>query len=109
MDVFLEVIHKGLVIGGGVAGMTAALNLADQGFEVFLVEKSNKLGGFANNIYQTLENDDVQEFIQNLIEKINAHKYVNVYLDVEINIINGYIGNFTTDITYGKSKEKTFV
>ena len=102
----VDVIHKGMVIGGGIAGMTAALNLADQGFEVFLVEKSGFLGGFANNIYQTLENNDVQKYIQNLIENVNNHRFINTFLEAEINSISGYIGNFTTDITYGKGKEK---
>jgi heterodisulfide reductase subunit A len=55
-------IDKGLlVIGGGIAGMTGALALADQGFQVSLVEQSDRLGGNANSIYQTAAGDDVQE------------------------------------------------
>ncbi len=101
----VEVIHKGLVIGGGVAGMSAALNLADQGFEVFLVEKNDKLGGFSNNIYQTIENYDVQELLNNLIEKVNNHKLINVFLNAKINSIGGYVCNFTTKIAYGVEKQ----
>ena len=103
----VQVTHKGLIIGGGVAGMTAALNLADQGYEVFLIEKTNRLGGFSNKIFRTLENDDVQKFITKLIQKITDHKLVNVFLDAEIESINGYLGNFNTKITYSKEDIKT--
>ncbi|MFX0059087.1 MAG: FAD-dependent oxidoreductase [Candidatus Hodarchaeota archaeon] len=102
----VEVIQKGMIIGGGVSGMTAALNLAEQGYKVYLVEKNEKLGGFTNSIYQTLENNDVQEFIGNLIEKVNNHKLIKIFLEAKINSISGYIGNFNTSITYGKEKEK---
>jgi len=102
----VEVIHKGMVIGGGVAGMTAALNLANQGFEVFLVEKSENLGGFSNNIYQTIENYDVQEFLKDLINKVNGHKLINVFLNARISSIGGYVCNFTTKITHGTDKQK---
>lgn len=102
----INVIHKALVIGGGVAGMSAALTLADQDFEVFLVEKSDKLGGFVNNIYATLENNDVRKYISNLIQKVENHKLINTFLNAKINSINGYICNFNTEITIGNTKEK---
>ena len=102
----IKVVQKGLVIGGGIAGMIAALNLADQGYKVYLVEKSKKLGGFANNVYQTLENDDVQKFIKNLIKKVNNHELIRVFFNAEITTINGYVSNFTTEVSYGKGKEK---
>ncbi|MFW9899021.1 MAG: FAD-dependent oxidoreductase [Candidatus Thorarchaeota archaeon] len=102
----IKVIHKGMIIGGGVAGMTAALNLADQGYEVYLIERSEELGGFANHIYQSLEGDNVRKFIGDLINKVNSHELIKVFLNAEINSINGYIGNFATDIIYGKEKEK---
>ena len=101
----VPVIHKGLVIGAGVAGMTAALNLANQGFEVYLVEKEDKLGGFSNNVYQTIEKYDVQELITNLIKKVNDHKLINVFLNAKITSISGYVCNFTTRVIQGKNKE----
>ena len=102
----IDIKHKGFIIGGGVTGMTASLNLADQGYEVFLVEKNDQLGGFARNIYETLENDDVQKFLQELIEKVTNHKFIKVFLEAKINSVSGYIGNFTTDISFGKEKKK---
>ena len=102
----IAVIPKGMVIGGGVSGMTAALNLANQGFEVFLIEKSEKLGGFSNNIYQTIENYDVQEFLKDLINKVSNHKLISVLLKATIDSIGGYVCNFTTKISFGEDKQQ---
>jgi heterodisulfide reductase subunit A len=101
----IDVINKGLIIGGGVSGMTSALNLASQGFEVSLIEKEGSLGGFAKNIFQTLENDDIQEFLTNLIQDVENNKLISVFTEAQINTISGYIGNFTTNISYGKNNK----
>jgi heterodisulfide reductase subunit A len=101
----VPVIHKGMVIGGGVAGLTAALNLANQGFEVFLVEKEKDLGGFSRNVYRTIENYDVQELISNLIKEVKNHKLINVFLNAKIDSIGGYVCNFTTKITHSKDNK----
>ena len=101
----IEVVNKGLIIGGGVSGISAALNLASQGFEVFLIEKEDFLGGAAKKIFQTLENDNVQEFLKNLIKNVESNQLIQVYTNARINSILGYIGNFTTNITYGKNNK----
>jgi heterodisulfide reductase subunit A len=90
----IDVIHKGLIIGGGVSGMTAALNLASQGYETFLVEKEESIGGFAKNIYHTLENNDVQEFLHDLIKEVEDNQLIKVFTQAQITSISGYIGNF---------------
>jgi len=101
----ITVINKGLIIGGGVSGMSAALNLASQGFEVFLIEKEDFLGGFANNIYRTLENDDIQEYLKNLIKNVENNQLIQVFKNAKINSISGYIGNFSTNINYGNNNK----
>ncbi|MHA1459653.1 MAG: CoB--CoM heterodisulfide reductase iron-sulfur subunit A family protein, partial [Promethearchaeota archaeon] len=101
----LDVIHKGLVIGGGVSGMTAALNLAEQGYEISIIEKKPTLGGFAKNIYHTLENDNIQEFLKELIQNVKEHDLIHTFTDTQIESISGYIGNFMTNIAHGKSKK----
>ena len=63
----IPVNQRALVVGGGVAGMNAALGLADQGFEVVLVEKEEQLGGMANRLTNTIEGDDVQAYLEELI------------------------------------------
>ena len=102
----LSVTPKVLVVGGGISGMVAALNFASQEYETYLVEKQDKLGGFANHIYHTLEGGDVQAFLKDLIDNIKSNKFIHVYTDAEIEIIDGFIGNFKTSILHGKNKER---
>lgn len=87
-----------LVIGGGISGMTASINLANQGFNVYLVEKENKLGGMLNNLYKLCPTDKKAEnLINNLIVKIKNQKKIKAYLSSIVKEVEGYIGNF--DIT----------
>ncbi len=102
----LGVIPKTLVIGGGISGMTAALNFANQDYETYLIEKEGELGGFANHIYHTLEGVDIQAFVKDLIDKVRSDKNIHVYTEAEIESIDGYIGNFKSSIIHGKSKER---
>ena len=102
----LSVTQKALVIGGGISGMTAALNLANQEYETFLVEKKEDLGGIARNIYHTLEGGNVQEFLAETIDKVKSNKLIHTYTQAEIEDVNGFIGNFKTSLIYGKNKER---
>ena len=69
-----------MVIGGGIAGMTAALSLADQGFQVCIVEREKELGGLLRNLYRTLEGNDVQEFLKSRIAQVQAPQaYQGIY------------------------------
>jgi len=95
----LPVNKTGLVVGGGVAGMTSALSLANQGFEVHLLEKNVNLGGMALRIPTTLEGIDVREFLRELIRKVYQHPLIYVSHDVTITDVSGYVGNFITTIT----------
>lgn len=97
-----EVRQKGLVIGGGVAGMTAALNLADQGFETFLVEQSDRLGGQARRLHHTLEAGQVQEYVQHLIDRTGSHPRIHVFLQSRVSEIKGAVGQFTSSIEQEK-------
>ncbi|MEJ2294226.1 MAG: CoB--CoM heterodisulfide reductase iron-sulfur subunit A family protein, partial [Candidatus Lokiarchaeota archaeon] len=102
----LSVTPRALVIGGGISGMTAALNLANQEYETFLVEKEEDLGGIARNIYHTLEGGNVQDFLAETIDSVKSNKLIHTYTQVEIEDINGFIGNFKTSLIYGKNKER---
>ena len=97
-EIDLPVNKATLVVGGGLAGMTGALSLADQGFEVFLVEKEKDLGGTAVRIQTTLEGLDVQGYLQELIRKIYQHPLIHVSHGATITEVSGYIGNFTTTV-----------
>ena len=100
-------VDKGiLVVGGGLAGMTSALNMAEQGFEVHLVEKEADLGGMARRIHYTLEGMNVQEHLNALVRKVYRHPSVHVSTEATILDVAGYVGNFTTRIkTQGRVKE----
>ncbi|MGB3341045.1 MAG: FAD-dependent oxidoreductase [bacterium] len=94
----VDVIQKALVIGGGLAGMISSLSLAEQGFEVFLVEKERELGGNLRHIYHTIEERDVQKFLRRTIEKIRTNKLITAFTDTTIESISGCIGNYETEI-----------
>jgi heterodisulfide reductase subunit A len=94
----LEVIQKGLVIGGGIAGMTAALGLAEQGFEVYLVEKDTELGGNLRNIYSTLEGEDVQVFLEGTISRVRENPLIHVITNALVVDFSGSQGNFSTGL-----------
>ena len=97
----LPVDKRGLVVGGGVAGMTSALSLANQGFEVYLVEKDTDLGGIARRIHYTLEGMDVQAYLADIIRKVNQHPLIHKFTDSTITEASGYVGNFITKVTSG--------
>lgn len=89
-----SVNQTGLVIGGGISGMTAALALANQGFEVHLVEKSRRLGGNALGTSYTLEHEDVSEFLSGLVNRIENHPNIILHLETEVTGVAGFIGAF---------------
>jgi heterodisulfide reductase subunit A-like polyferredoxin len=97
----IPVNQRGLVVGGGVAGMNAALGLADQDFEVVLVEKEAELGGLANRLTTTIEGADVRDYLDGLIEKVTAHPKIQVLTNALIISFTGSQGNFTTEILVG--------
>ena len=97
----LPVDKRGLVVGGGVAGMTSALSLANQGFEVYLVEKDADLGGTARRIHYTLEGMDVQAYLSDIIRKVYQHPLIHVSTDSTITEASGYVGNFITKVASG--------
>jgi heterodisulfide reductase subunit A-like polyferredoxin len=97
----IPVNQKGLVIGGGVAGMNAALGLADQDFEVVLVEKEAELGGLANRLTATIEGADVSDYLDGLIKKVTDHTKIQVLTNALIISFTGSQGNFTTEILVG--------
>ena len=103
-DLSVDVNKSALVVGGGVAGMTAAVSLADQGFPVALVEKTSQLGGAARDISRTWEGQEVRTYLSELMEKIEKHPDIEVMLDSEIMGATGFVGNFETEI---KSKDAT--
>jgi len=105
----ITINKKALVIGGGVAGMVASLDLAAQGFGVHLVEKEAELGGNFRHIHYTLSGEETKDFLTSLIEKVKSNNLIDLHTKSEIKEINGYVGNFKTRLTANgkKSSEST--
>jgi heterodisulfide reductase subunit A len=100
----VSVTQEALIVGGGVSGMTAALNIANQGFPVYLVEKEEVLGGLLNDLfllYPTQE--DASKFLQEIIDRVEENKYIHVYLASRVKDVKGYVGNFDISIVDAKN------
>lgn len=100
-EIRLPVKTDSLVIGGGIAGMTAALHLADQGFDVKIVERESDLGGLLNKLWR-IWNDgteiDADELVNARAEHIYNHPNIKIYTNAEIENVEGYIGNYKVTV-----------
>ena len=94
----LPIAQAALVIGGGLAGLTAALALAGHGFPVHLVERKEQLGGTARKLHQTHTGDDVADRLAALVNEVEAHELITVHTGTEIENVTGFIGNFKTSL-----------
>jgi len=99
----LGINKKTLVVGGGIAGLTAVKNLSLQGFESVLIEKTNRLGGQANNLFHTAKGEDIATYLNQLIKEVEDDKRIDVKLNTTISYVDGFVGNFKTTLdTNGK-------
>ena len=96
-----ELVHSALVIGGGLAGMTAALSIADQGYEVHLVEREPELGGHLRHIHYGLGDEDPQRLLRETIARVESHPLIHVYKSTQIVNVSGYVGKFQTTLASG--------
>jgi heterodisulfide reductase subunit A-like polyferredoxin len=81
--------------------MNAALGVAEQGFEVALVEKDSQLGGFARKLHHTIEGEDIQDYLKDLVARVDADKRIEVLTDTRIICFEGFKGSFTTEVQTG--------
>ncbi len=102
----IPVIQKALVIGGGIAGMTAALSLADQGYETVLVEKEPVLGGYLNKVYYTVDGVDIDQLLKKTVEKVQNHNLIKVYTGSSLESLKGYVGSYESEIKTSKGTVK---
>jgi heterodisulfide reductase subunit A-like polyferredoxin len=91
-----------LVVGGGIAGMEAALAVAEQGYQVYLVERSGSLGGVARKLATTWQGESVQPYLQDLIRRIGGQERIRLFLHTEVVETTGALGNFRSDLMTGK-------
>lgn len=94
----LPVTPSALVVGGGLAGMTAAITISDQGFECTLVEREKNLGGRTLLLTRDRHGKDPRRAIKELIDKVRRHPKITVLTSAELDTISGYVGNFTSTV-----------
>jgi len=90
----IEPVRRALVIGGGVSGMTAALNIADAGYDVTLVERTAGLGGNLQHIYYVAEGDNPQRLLRDLVNRVLGHQRIDVFTNSEVVANEGSVGAF---------------
>ncbi len=106
-DFPLEINQRALIIGGGIAGMTAAKSLAQQGYGVCLMERGPALGGQARNLYRTWKGEDIQKNLHTLISTVEANPRIDIRLNTEICDAEGFVGNFRTTLNSGDGGRET--
>ncbi len=99
------VTQQALVVGGGVAGMVAAKALADQGFPVCLVEKSDHLGGYARNLHKTWRGNEIAPYLDDLTRSVSSHPQITVHLGSTVTQVTGYVGKYSSTIQNGAQSE----
>ncbi len=87
-----------LVIGGGIAGMMAARTLAEQGYEVHIVERTAELGGAARSLFRTWRGENVQSYLYDLEQQVRANPLIHIHRSAEVVNVEGFVGNFVTTI-----------
>jgi heterodisulfide reductase subunit A len=102
----VPVNSQALVIGGGVAGLTAAESLADQGFHCTLLEKGSKLGGHLQTIKTTIKGENTVDLLKKLNDRVKKHKNIDVLTSAKLESISGFVGNFSSVISSKKGKKQ---
>jgi heterodisulfide reductase subunit A len=105
-EIELPVDQKALVVGGGLAGLTCALSIANQGYVVHLVEQDSALGGMAKNMHYTLEGLDIQAHLAELMQQVYRHRLIQVHTGARIREAAGYVGNFITRIESARGMQE---
>jgi heterodisulfide reductase subunit A len=102
----MDVLQSALVIGGGLAGMVAARDLANQGYPVHLVERTDTLGGQANNLLRTYQGQPVADYVAGLTEQIEANDLITIHRQTTVTDSYGFVGNFKTKLVSGDKTEE---
>jgi len=98
-EVSKSLVHKCLIVGGGLAGMMSSLSIAEQGYMVFLVEREKELGGRFRKIYFIQNGGDPQAYLKELIDKIENHPRIEVLKGYQVIEHEGSLGNFKTKVS----------
>ncbi|MEW5952556.1 MAG: FAD-dependent oxidoreductase [Bacillota bacterium] len=98
---YTDINRQALVVGGGAAGLAAALSLAEQGFKVSLVEKSPELGGRLRDLRYSVDGSDPAVLLESLVDRVNRHPAIEVFTGSKVVEVGGYPGNYSTRVDTG--------
>ncbi len=101
----IKVNQAALVIGGGLSGMTAALEMAKQGVKVHLVEKDKQLGGNLGKLHYLPTGDDPKAYLESMVKDVTSNPNITTHVGTTVKNIEGYVGNFKTELTDGQKVE----
>ncbi|MDD5701011.1 MAG: FAD-dependent oxidoreductase, partial [Dehalococcoidales bacterium] len=93
-----EITRRALIIGGGLAGLTAARAVAAQGFEAVLIEREKELGGNLRRIYFTGGNEDPQALLAGLVKQVESDPRIKIYKSAAVQKMSGFLGNYVTEV-----------
>jgi len=101
----VEVSPCALVIGGGIAGMTCALSLANRGFEVKLVEKEDRLGGVLKDLYKLYPtHEEASKMVQAKVDELEKNPKIDILTSSEVTEVKGFIGNYDIEVRQGEKE-----
>lgn len=102
----VPVKKSALILGGGLSGMTCAIQLAEEGYEAHIIEKEKELGGMLKRIRYTLSGEDTQRELKKLIKRVEDNGRIHVHTNALLRELSGYVGNYVATVTSGKKEEK---
>ena len=102
-----KIDKKGLVVGGGLAGMTASLQLAQQGYEIYLIEKEKELGGNLKESFYTLKGSNPQDLLDKVVKQVKSNGSIHLYSEAEVLGFEKKNGHYRTKIRH-QNEEKVF-
>ena len=105
-EIPFQVTRQALVVGGGLAGMTAALATADAGFKTYLVEKEAELGGMARRLHYNLEGQQLQPYLANLVHEMEHHPGIKVMTGSRVLDFSGHVGRFKSNVEGPRGREE---
>ncbi len=100
------VTPKALVVGGGVAGMIAALDVADAGYDVYLAEKEPELGGKLREVTELQSGEKASGVLKDLVDKVNSNEKITVYTNAAVEDVRGRAGAFRAKVITGEGVDE---
>ncbi len=102
----VPVTGRAIVIGGGIAGMTAALTIAEQGYESVLIERASSLGGNLGTVNNDMSVSETTKELKRLVAQVKKNKKIDVLTDAELVQTGGFIGNYSSVVEVGSGAGK---